>query len=165
MVVAETEGINVGFGSSLKRLQFDIIEEREVDWKLLHAQYNPDRFKYYRQTVTDSSCNILGIGNSPHVKLLKDWDRNWDTVSSTAYFLMQKLYGRKPPWIQEKITAFLDLFDRIKSGGEIRTAEILSKPVRKNKYNSGYEIWEGHHRVACHVVLDLPVPCIIKAVR
>ena len=138
----------------------------------IFLQYNTDRFKYFRQSVTSSSKNPLVVENSPHVNFLNIYnsvgDDIYDIIKSTNYFRMHKLYGRNKKWIIKKAKSFVDLYEEIKKNGFDKSKSIilLSSPLVRSKFNkSGYEVYEGHHRVACCFFLKMEtVPSIIMKI-
>jgi len=128
--------------------------KKMVNPKILKAQYNPERFHIWlllHRGPDEESFNML---YSPHFKYLKDRDK--------SYYKLQRLYGRNNKWIQDKIKKFLGVFESIKNEGFKESLMILEKPLVKNRFNDGFEIYEGHHRVACALILGIKkVPCRI----
>lgn len=121
----------------------------------IKAQYNPDRFNCWLR-VTSNDKDPLNMIYSPHVRFLKRYIINPDiNFIDTSYYAMHKLYGKKDKWIFDKIEKFISLYKDIKQNGIKDNIVILNKPLVKNKYNSSYEIFEGHHRIACTIVLKL----------
>jgi len=43
----------------------------------------------------------------------------------------------------------------MKTEGIRKNVMIVEEPLIKNKYNQGFEIFEGHHRIACALVLEI----------
>ena len=119
------------------------------------AQYNPERFHLWKSLYKGPENEALNMIYSPHYRFLKD--RNDD-----SYYKLQRLYGRNNKWIQNKIDKFLGVFDSIKNEGFKEHIVIVEKSLVKNKYNSGFEIFEGHHRIACALILNIQeCPCQI----
>jgi len=157
----------------------DVIKQTlftEIDVKTLHpsvlsAQYNPDRFDFYARVHDGDPSKILDISFSPHVRMLKQYQKVgnkifWKQWKKTSYYRMQRLYGRDRSWIKNKMIGFINLLKRIENDADCDMMEILQNPLIKNKYNSSYEIWEGHHRASCFYVLDKKCDCrIIVAKR
>ncbi len=101
------------------------------------AQYNPERFHLWK---------------SLHKENRKD----------KSYRQLQRLYGRNNRWIDDKIKKFLDVFESIKNEGFKESIMIVERSLVTNKYNDGFEIFEGHHRVGCALVLNMKeIPCQI----
>jgi hypothetical protein len=119
------------------------------------AQYNPERFCFWKSLHEGPKKEVLNMLYSPHYRFLKD-------RKNKAYYQLQRFYGRNGKWIKNKINKFLDVFENIKQYGFSGEIIILEKPLVNNKYNYSYEIFEGHHRVACCLVLGMKiVPCQI----
>lgn len=130
-----------------------------INCKLISAQYNPSRFKHWISSCDCEASESLNMINSPHVKLLLDYKirgkKIWDDISSSNYFLMHKRYGKSEKWTRNKISSFIDLFNSIQDIGIKEMPIILPTPLVNNKYNSSYEIFEGHHRMACCISSDI----------
>lgn len=135
------------YAALTKKVDINNYTEILVDINQIKAQYNPDRFKFWKSLHEGPEEEVLNMLCSPHYKLLMGDDR--------AYYKMQKLYGRNDKWIKKKATAFLDLYSSICEGGVREKIIVLNKPLVKNKYNDGFEIYEGHHRIACCLVLGM----------
>ncbi len=147
----------MSFSKKCKKLKLIFLKNDSVSMKNISAQYNPDRFKYYKRTCSDAK-QMLGIHSMPHVSLLQAYQDQGDSVlenlRTTNYYKMQKMYGRDKRWIIRKVKAFISLFNYIKAGKPCDLIEVINKPVvQNNKYSNQYEIWEGHHRIACCYVL------------
>jgi hypothetical protein len=137
------------------------IEILPVEIDKIHCQYNYDRFKLYREVVR-KGCNyneILNISESPHCDLLRNYIDNkekvFDNIKKSMYYRMHKLYGKNHKWTINKIKTFFNLYEDIKKRGFIGEIVLINKPVVENKYNDGYEIYEGHHRTSCCYMLGL----------
>jgi len=127
--------------------------EKMIDSKILKAQYNPERFHIWKSLHRDLEEESLNMIYSPHYRFLK-------YENDKCYYELQRLYGRNDKWIQTKINKFLGVFESIKNEGFKESLMILEKPLVKNKYNNSFEIFEGHHRVACALVLKIKeIPC------
>lgn len=118
-----------------------------VDINQIKAQYNPDRFRYWQALHEGPEKEVLNMIYSPHYRLL--------TGGDGAYYRMQKLYGKNDKLIRKKIEGLRELFNSIKKDGYKANITILSKPLVRNKYNGGFEIFEGHHRLACCLALNM----------
>jgi len=120
----------------------EIIGEEEINLDTLYAQYNPSRNRYYKLV----SKSML-IKDSPHVDFLRQYEHNKDfKYSKTNYYKMHQLYGKKHPWINQKCGKFLTLYNRIKEGKEVDKIIAL-------KNENKYEIYEGHHRASCFILI------------
>lgn len=127
----------------------------QVDPKVLYAQYNPQRFHLWQSLHKGPPKEALNMLYSPHYRFLLD-------RSDKSYFQLQKYYGRKNIWINEKMKKFLSVYDSIKNEGFKENVSAVEKPIVSNKFNKGFEIFEGHHRVACALALNIDViPCEI----
>lgn len=122
--------------------------EELVTLDKIKAQYNPERFHLWKSLHGGPEKEVLNMIYSPHYRFLKD--RN-----DKSYYKLQRLYGRNNKWVQNKVNKFISVFDSIKNDGYEEKIIILSKPLIKNIYNSGFEIFEGHHRVACCLILGM----------
>jgi len=121
----------------------------------LKAQYNPLRFKYWKSLHKGPENEVLNMFYSPHYRFLKNYKEQ--TIEKTSYYKLQKLYGRNHKWIKNKIDQFITLFEDIKNNGydPDKALIVLTHPIVQNPYNYSYEIFEGHHRVACCLFLDI----------
>ena len=119
-----------------------------VDISKIRAQYNPERFHLWKSLHKGPEIEALNMIFSPHYRFLKD-------QSDKSYYKLQRMYGRNNKWIQEKIKKFLDVFESMKTEGLKKNVVIVEKPLIKNKYNQEFEIFEGHHRIACALVLEM----------
>lgn len=139
---------------------------KSIECDLISAQYNPSRFKYWASSCDCNILDCLNMTHSPHVKLLLDYKirgkKIWDDISSSNYFLMQKRYGKSEKWTRNKISSFIELFDSVQDVGVREMPIILPTPLVDNKYNKGYEIFEGHHRIACCISSEIvSVKCLL----
>lgn len=137
----------MNFSRLTKSVDTDAYIELVIEIDQMKAQYNPDRFKYWQSLHKGPKREEFNMLYSPHYRLLRGDDN--------AYYKMQELYGRNHKWIDKKITGFIALYNSIRDEGYKESIIILSKPLVENKYNSGFEIFEGHHRVACCLVLGM----------
>ncbi len=121
----------------------------------LKAQYNPERFHMWKSLHLGPEEDVLHMMYSPHYRFLRGHEE--------AYWKLQRMYGRNSKWIKNKIKKFRGVYDSIKKIGFTGTyAMILEKPLVKNEYNKGFEIYEGHHRVSIALNLGLDtIPCEI----
>ena len=135
------------FSKLIKKVDTDNYTELIIDSSQIKAQYNPDRFKFWRSLHKGPREEVLNMLYSPHYRLLSGDD--------SAYYKMQKLYGRNDKWIKNKINNFTNLLDNIRMNGYNDAIIVLNKPLVKNKYNNGFELFEGHHRLACGLILNI----------
>lgn len=135
------------FSKLIKKIDTNISTEQVVDINQIKAQYNPDRFRFWKSLHNGPKGEELNMIYSPHYKLLNGDER--------AYYKMQKLYGKNDKWIRKKIIGFYNLYSSICEDGIRENIIILNRPLVKNKYNNGFELYEGHHRLACCLVLGM----------
>jgi len=122
--------------------------EKMVAPRILKAQYNPERFHLWKSLHKGRDNEVLNMLYSPHYKFLKN-------RKDKSYYQLQKLFGRNNKWIKNKVNKFLGVFESIKNDGFKGSIMILETSIVKNEYNSGFEIFEGHHRVACVLILNI----------
>lgn len=128
----------------------------------IKAQYNPDKFKFWKSLHKGPIREVLNMSYSPHYRFLRQYIEQSVVIEKSPYYKLQKLYGRNDKWIRNKINKFINVFSSIRDSGYNNKIAVLSRPLVKNKYNNGFEIYEGHHRLACCLVLDMKeVPCIV----
>jgi hypothetical protein len=146
----------MNFVQMLKQVDTSKYIEREISIDDVKAQYNPKRFKSWLSLHSGPYLEALNMSYSPHYRFLKQYSlgEEFDYLK-TPYYELQRLYGRKYHWILKKINKFLDMFEHIKSGKEVDLVQVVSRPFISNKFNQGIEIFEGHHRVACYLVLGV----------
>lgn len=121
--------------------------EKMIDPKKLKAQYNPERVHMWRSLHKGPKKEVLNMRYSPHYKYLRG--------HKEAYRKLQRYYGRNNRWIKNKIHTFISVFESISKEGFKGSVVVLETPLVKNSYNQGFEIYEGHHRVACALVLGI----------
>lgn len=127
-----------------------------IDIDKIKCQYSPTRIKLWASLMGTRDKDILNIENSPHVNFLLNLDKlNKNNTTTYKYYKMHKINGKDHFWILDKINKFIELFNNIKNNGFNGNIEILKKPIYKNDYNDGYEIWKGHHRLSCCHVLNI----------
>jgi len=154
------------FSERIKCVSLTNYYKRKIKIDNIKAQYNPDRFKYWKSLHLGPPEEVLNMRYSPHYRYLSGWyysDRQpYDR--HTSYYKLQKMYGRNDHWIVQKIIEFNRLLHSIDDNGFQGEITVLSKPLVENPYNSGFEIFEGHHRLtACLVCGMIKIPC--KVVR
>ena len=147
------------FSKLTKKVNTNNYIESFIELDLIKAQYNPDRFKFWQSLHKGLDNEVLNMLYSPHYKFLSG--------AKEDYYKMHKLYGRNNKWIKDKINKFTDLLDNIHINGYNKNSKIvvLTKPLVKNKYNAGLEVFEGHHRLTCCLFLGMKeIPCNIIGV-
>lgn len=129
--------------------------EGSINLKYIKAQYNPERFHMWKSLHEGPKGEELNMLYSPHLRFLND--RN-----DEAYHKLQRMYGRNNKWINNKIKKFLGVLKSIEKDGITELIMIVDKPLVSNKYNDHFEIFEGHHRIACALYLGIEaMPCQI----
>lgn len=123
----------------------------------------------------------LSIQKSFHFTLFKYFNENkkldFNEVKLLDYFHFHKSisnykpYKRDDNWIKDKILRCHNLFNSIKRNGLVLDYKnlpiILDKPLISERYNikyniNGFEVFDGHHRVACASVLGYDcIKCFI----
>jgi hypothetical protein len=86
----------------------------------------------------------LKIDTTPYYHYLKTGD-------DSQYRKLMSLYGRSEEWIDKNVIKFLCLFADVRRNGFDESKGlpvVLNKPIKANKYNDGYEIWEAHRRLS-----------------
>ena len=123
----------------------------------LKCQFNPKRFELWKSLHEGPEYEVLDIEYSPHVRFLRKYeiigDEIFNHITKTPYYKMHKLYGKTHEWTMDKIRNFLALYKDIKNKGFTGVIEILKKPMHRNPFNDGHEIYEGHHRISCCYIL------------
>ena len=133
----------MGFAAYRKTLKLKKIKYCTIPIEMIKCQYNPD-YENVWSMVSDGSYDIEG---SPHYKFLQG--------EEDYYIRMHKLYGRNDLWITNKVLRFKSMLDDIEKNGIKEKPIILNRPIQPNVYNSDYEIWEGHHRLAIAKYLNI----------
>jgi len=141
------------FSDLIKNINENIYTEKVINIEKIKAQYNPDRFKFWRFLHKGPDQEVLNMLYSPHYRFLKEYQEQIN-IKNTTYYNLQKLYGRNDKWIINKINNFIELFESIKKYGCKEKITVLSKPLVENKYNNNFEIFEGHHRLSCLLILN-----------
>jgi len=121
----------------------------------LYAQYNPERFNLWESLHLGSKKKVLNMIFSPHYRFLVNRE-------DEAYYKLQRMFGRNNKWIRNKTEKFLSVYEDIKQNGFTENLMVLKTPLVKNKYNKGFEIFEGHHRTSIALFLNIKeIPCDI----
>ncbi len=123
----------------------------------------------------------LSIQKSFHFTLFKYFDENekldFNELKLLDYFNFHKSissyksYNRDDNWVKDRILRCHNLFNSIKRDGLVLDYKnlpiILDKPLISQRYNikykiNGFEVFDGHHRVACASVLGYDcIKCFI----
>ncbi len=119
----------------------------------LRVQRHPKRYNLYAELFEPGSENVLNMDYSPHCEFLRMYIKCkragvkfvW---SVTRYYKMHDLYGKPHHLIVAKCSKFIKMFENINETKNM----TLPVVIRKDDY---YEIWDGHHRVACCIVLKM----------
>ena len=135
------------FSKYIKKLKLETIDIIHIPIKEIKCQYNPDRYKYWKEACGES----LEIVNSPYWEYLayKKLDK---------YNKLFRLYGRSEVWTTNNILKFQAMYNDIAEHGFNNKKDlpiVLDNPVVENKYNNGLEIWEGHRRLAICLYLGI----------
>ena len=145
----------MGFVRLVKSVDTTVYYYKNINLCDIKAQYNPERFHFWKSLHEGPEEEALNMLFSPHYRFLMDRDNK-------AYYQLQRFYGRNNKWIKNKIDKFIGVFESIKNDGFKKQIMLLEKPLVSNDYNNGLEIFEGHHRVACCLVLGIrKIPCQI----
>lgn len=146
------------FSKLIKKIDLDNYIELSIEINQIKAQYNPDRFRFWKSLHKGPEKEVFNMVYSPHYRFLMG--------EKNAYYKMHQLYGKNNKWIKEKVNKFKGMFDSIQNEGVYNNIYILRKPLVKNKYNNSFEIFEGHHRLACCLVLGMKkIICRIVTIR
>ena len=146
----------ISFSSYLKTIEIVDMGEFIVPIYKIYAQYNYDRFNKWKSLFNDSDKDILDMKISPHYDFLKSYEKMGENINilKSRYYKMHLMYGKNKKWIKNKIINFINLYKYVKNGNNIDSPIILEHPIINNPYNRGYEIYEGHHRVAIYLFLN-----------
>lgn len=160
----------MSFKAKMKQIDKKEFKDVKIHPSFISAQYNPDRFHLWKKTcVNVADDNFLHMRYSPHVNFLKLFEQHGGTLKGqlegTNYYKMHRNYGKSDDWTKNKIKTFLSIYKDIKSNGIKEPPIILTGPIVKNPYNGSYEIFEGHHRCAIALFLEMPIiKCKLKTV-
>jgi hypothetical protein len=148
------------FSKYIKKLKFDTIKIITVKLSDIKAQYNPDRFEILLQW-SNSFLSPLDIAHLPHVQFIQRYRAKGekallDNLDETSYYKLQREYGKSIDTARVKCIKFMELFASIIRIGIKENPIILDRPLIQNPYNKGWEIFEGHHRLAILYCLCIP---------
>ncbi len=150
-------------------IELKISDDKNLPIKQLAVQYNPDRFDQYKLFHKGPPQAVLDMEYSPHCRLVrayqKDRKKIFSKIITFDYYKMQRRFGKNHKSAMSKVERLLSLFDSIKKDGFNTKIIVVKKPIVANEFNRGYEIYTGHHRVACCIVLGIDtIPCEIADV-
>jgi hypothetical protein len=139
-------------------MEIEVIHTCIINIDYIKAQYNPNRFRAL-MINSDSTFEPLAIGGLPHINLINRYindgrPKTLATIDSSPYGKMQKRYGHILNEIENRAKRLFALYEDIKINGLKERPEIMIQPLLQNDYNDSYEIYEGHHRLACCYVLN-----------
>jgi glycosyltransferase involved in cell wall biosynthesis len=149
-----------GFGKYLKN-EVDMVEiaSEPLPVSELSVQYNPERFAQYKSLHKGPAETTLNMSVSPHCRILQDYETNKKdflaNMTKNDYYKMQRLFGKSHKAAVSKVTRLVKLYESIRKDGFTSKIIVSTEPVIANEYNHGYEIYEGHHRVACCINLGI----------
>lgn len=140
-------------------IDIDVIETKTVPVAQLAVQYNPDRFEKYRLLHEGAADSVLDMSLSPHCRLLRAYVEQGEgifkDIKKLAYYKMLLGYGKSKKRARARVRKFMNLYESIKKDGFNSKILVAKKPFIENDHNKGYEIYEGHHRIACCIVLGI----------
>ncbi len=70
---------------------------------------------------------------------------------------MQSSWGREDSYIRNKASKFIAMYEHVKKNGHIGRVYVVREPLYERVFESGYEIYDGHHRSSIYVVLGYEV--------
>lgn len=144
----------------------ETIQIKDIPCEELHFQYVPGRFN--REVYGGNDDDMLLVRHSPHYSFLKEYQRIGRDVLKTDsdYYKMHSLWNRERRWIEKKMDRFINLYEDIKKNGHRDKIIVVEEPLYEKKFDSGYEIYDGHHRASiCAVLGHDKVSCkIVKIV-
>jgi len=118
------------------------------------AEYNPKRYDLYASLFRDNTSNVRNMKLSPMYEFVFRYNKSKSTGekfiwTNTRYYQMQLLYGRDHPYAMVKMSNFINTFNNIEKNG------IKEYPLVTSEGEHGqFQIKDGHHRIACAMVLD-----------
>jgi len=125
----------------------------------ISTQYNPDRFAQYKSVHDGAYDIVLKMSESPHCKLLREYEEKgeqvWKGFKKSPYYRMQRKFGKRKKRAIAKAKSLIELYESIKRNGFKGRIKVIDKPIVPNPFSSGFEIYDGHHRVACCLVLGM----------
>jgi hypothetical protein len=118
----------------------------------LHFQYFPGRFI---RDLYGSDGNMMLVKNSPHYSFLQKYDEIGDDVLKfhTDYYKMHNAWGRDDRFIHAKTSKFINLYKLIKKDKFNKRIMVVENPLYERVFDSGYEIYDGHHRASIYAFL------------
>ena len=117
------------------------------------VEYNPKRYDLYASLFPDYVDPVRNMKLSPMVGFILGYHRSKRTGekfvwTNTKYYKMQLLYGRTHSYALVKMSNFIKIFQDIEKQG------IKKHPLVAPEGEYGqFQIKDGHHRIACAMVL------------
>jgi hypothetical protein len=141
------------------------ITTKVIDVDKLYFQYIPEKF--FKEIYPGDEKQMLSLENCPHYKFLllyrKIGKAIWKCYRDTDYVKLQRLWGRDDKYSRKKAVTFIKTYKDIKKNGLKKRIVVLDKPMHKQFFVDGYEIYHGHHRAAiCKVLGFGKIKCIIS---
>lgn len=134
----------------LGRYQLNLISLQQLPVTALRVQHNPDRAHLYKQLHDGPPEAVFDIMYSPHFRFLKQYlDQPTPTdydLMQTPYYKMHKLYGKSDTMSLQACKKYLEVAKDIKENG------LKFPPLVFVKDFNAYELLDGHHRLAAHIV-------------
>ena len=141
------------------------IKIKNIDIDRIYFQYIPEKF--FKEIYSGDPGEMLSLGNSPHYKLLVLYDKIgkdiWKCYKDTDYVKLQRLWGRSNKYCRKKISKFIKTYKSIRKYGLKKHIVVLDKPMYKQFFIDGYEIYHGHHRAVIYKILGFKkIRCMIS---
>ena len=141
------------------------IKKKYIEIDRLHFQYIPDEF--LKEVYPGPEEEMMNLVNSPHYRFLKLYEKIgteiWKFYEETDYVKLMKFWGRDDKYNRDKVTKFIKTYKSIRKQGLQKRIILLDKPMYKQFFKEGYEIYHGHHRaVICKFLGIKKVPCTIS---
>ena len=141
------------------------ITTKVIDVDKLYFQYIPEKF--FKEIYPGDEKDMFSLINSPHYKFLLLYNKIgkdiWECYRDTAYVKLQELWGRDDKTNRKKVVKFIKTYKSVKKYGLKKRIIVLNKPMHKQFFVDGYEIYHGHHRAAiCKVLGFSKIKCIVS---
>lgn len=152
-------------GADLPNLPKEVIEV----WLLPHF----NRFNVWPPTIDSEWHFVLGRGRDLEYLRSTSWRKELLDLSPSSFSPLgwQAIHGLFVTHVLHRVTAYsvmTDSFDRFQACVEyLRENGIFPKPVILNDTGSGFEVWDGNHRLTAFFYLfgyfnidDPTIPCL-----
>ena len=141
------------------------IKKKIIDIDNLYFQYIPEKF--FKEIYPGDEKGMLRLENCPHYKFLllyREIGKDiWNCYKDTDYIKLQILWGRDDKYTRKKASMFIKTYKDIKKHGLKKRIVVLDKPMHRQFFINGYEIYHGHHRAAiCKVLGFNKVKCMVS---